>query len=139
MRSSTSTWHSRVATQLLGYSTPDMSDASTQQAWRTRALHESAIVRRALRAAGTDRAVTTPASTMDALERGMVAELLVTRRYVDMNQDAYDRALRLGRAGRAHVRILSGTAALMLDLAAGGMGAMLRRSPSPRAIDAQMA
>jgi stalled ribosome rescue protein Dom34 len=76
---------------------------------------------------------------MEALERGAVAELLITPRYIDLHDEESAKAMRLGRATGARLSILSGAAAFELDLVTGGIGAILRRSSSPRAVDVQTA
>jgi hypothetical protein len=140
MRSSTSALHSRVPARRLSYVNIDATDSDSRQAWRSRALYEAATVRRALRAEGSNATgVSTPAMTIEALECGAVAELLVTPRYIDVHPEDSTKAMRLGRACGARLSVLSGSAAFELDLVAGGIGAILRRSSSPCAVDAHTA
>ena len=75
---------------------------------------------------------------MDALEQGAVSELLVTPRFVELDPAAAARATQLAAEYGAKSTTISGLAAFELDLAAGGIGAILRRSSvksreSPRA------
>lgn len=102
-------------------------------AWRMRALRHATAVRRMLRSAGvTDTSAVGEAPTLDALKSGMAEELLLTTRFIDMNPDLSATALELARQRSIRVTMVTGVAALELDLVAGGIGAVLRRSASRR-------
>jgi hypothetical protein len=65
--------------------------------------------------------------TIDALEHDMIRELLLTRRFVELNPDLAMKAAYLGSAHGVRTTTITGLAALELDLAGGGIGAVLRR------------
>jgi hypothetical protein len=132
MRSAT-TPQSRSPLHRLGYVTTSAAGDSELDAWRQRALRQATTVRRVLRSAGvmgTSTSSTVP--TLDALQAGTVEELLLTPRFIEMNPEVSATALRLARDGHAQVSTVTGAAAFELDLVAGGIGAMLRRSASRR-------
>jgi hypothetical protein len=65
---------------------------------------------------------------MDELEQGTVNELLITPRFVELDPNAAARATQLAAKYGARATTITGLAAFELDLAAGGIGAILRRS-----------
>lgn len=104
-----------------------------REAWHSRALREATAVRRLLRGAVDGGAgVTGQASSMDALERDAVSELFVTLRFLEGDPSAAKRAATLAAAHGAKMTTISGLAGFELDLAAGGIGAFLRRASAQR-------
>lgn len=128
MRSSTSSLHATTLKRPLPYAHSDVETSEAFEAWHSRALRDTATVRRALRGAHAGHfGVVAITPTMDALEHGAVEELLITPRFIDSNSDASAKALQLAGKSSARVSVLSGAAAFELDLVAGGIGAILRR------------
>jgi stalled ribosome rescue protein Dom34 len=107
----------------------DRAGTPSRDAWRMRALREASIVRRVLR--GLDIAGSSTVGetdTMAALERSAVNELLITRRFTERRPSASTVARGLAAFGGVRTTIVTGVAALELDLAGDGIGAVLRRS-----------
>ena len=98
-------------------------------AWHARVLREATLVRRLRRVARLGGAGVLGATrTLDALERGTITELLLTPRFVELNPGLALRAAQRATALGAPTTTITGLAALELDLAAGGIGAVLSRS-----------
>lgn len=106
-----------------------VASASIGEAWHTRALREATTVRRLLRGTRVGRSgVIGETRTIDALERGAVTELLLTPRFAELRPGASLRATQLAAMQGARTTRVTGLAAFELDLAAEGIGAVLRRS-----------
>jgi len=102
-----------------------------RDAWHSAAFRDATTVRRLLRGtAGGGLGVKGQGSTMDALEQRAVSELLLTPRFVELHPDAALQATRLAAKHGAKSTTISGLAAFELDLASGGIGAILRRPNS---------
>ena len=96
----------------------------------TRVLREASLIRRLLRRKhAVETSVVGETATVDALERGAVDELLLTPRFAELRPAASVRAIQLAATHGVRTTNITGLAAFELDLAADGIGAVLRRSP----------
>jgi hypothetical protein len=101
------------------------SDAT--QAWRKRAVRDAIAVRRAVCGAkGEAHGAVGLEATVEALRHGSVGELLVTRRFAERYPIAAANTAFLAAIAGAESRTVTGPAELELDLAAGGVAALLR-------------
>jgi hypothetical protein len=99
---------------------------SRRQVRRSRALRAATTVRRAIQAARTGgNGVVGSPSTIDALSRNLVSELLVTRRFAEL--EAAANVIQLAAAHGVRSTTISGPAELELDLIGNGVAALLRR------------
>jgi hypothetical protein len=111
----------------------DRAGTPARETWRVRALRDVGTVRRMLRGAGTSRTALSPASAlgennaMAALQRGEVAQLLMTRRFIETRSSSSVAASQLAAASAVCINVVAGVAAFELDLAANGIGAVLQR------------
>lgn len=65
--------------------------------------------------------------TFAALERGAASELLLTPGFIELQPAAASHAVELAQRSGVRTTLLSGVAALELDLVGDGVGARLRR------------
>lgn len=98
----------------------------------SRALREVSLVRRAIRGARAHtNGVVGRSSTIDALQQGAVSELLITRRFIEIEPVHAAKAVEFAADRHVPTTMISGVAALELDLVTGGIGALLSRAPAP--------
>ena len=95
--------------------------------WHTKAVMDATAVKRVLHPADPRRAVAGVSESLRALNQGEVQEWLQTSRFIETNPDIAERVAELSDVGRLVIRRISGVAAAQLDLAADGVGALIRR------------
>ena len=111
----------------------DRAGTPARETWRVRALRDVGTVRRMLRGAHTSRTGASLTSAlgesnaMAALQRGEVAQLVMTPRFIETRSSTSIAASRLAAANGVRINVVAGVAAFELDLAANGIGAVLQR------------
>jgi stalled ribosome rescue protein Dom34 len=106
-------------------------DAAKHGTSLLRAEHDRALLRALLEHSGAHtNAVVGPVATLDAVERGSAASVLITRRFLATRPDDAERALEGALAEGGEVYLVAGDSAADLDEHGGGIGAMLRFVPA---------
>lgn len=99
------------------------------QAWRVRALREATAVRRAIRGAMNEtNGVLGFVASLGAARDGSANELLVTRRFAERFPVSAASVRLLAATSGTPITTVTGVAEMELDLAGGGIAALLRRS-----------